>query len=107
MSVRHRMSPLSADTAATVESPSSVNSLPSEATTGAITVPGTCDPSPMLRRQATWKFGAAMTCSTRFSGVPPGWVQAVAACGPGRKKSRPDRAADGARCCSNSSTEMR
>src|SRR5690606_34424047 len=35
------------------------------------------------------------------------WLQAVAACGPGRKKSRPDRAADGASCCSNSRMEMR
>ena len=49
----------------------------------------------------------AITCSTAFSALPPGWVQAIAAWGPGMKKSRPDRAADGTSACSNSSTEIR
>ena len=98
---------MSAETAETVDSPSSTKILPSAATIGAMTLPTWADPEPTPRFQAIWKFGAAMTCSTRFSDVPPGCVQAVTACGPGRKKSRPDRAADGDRLCSNSSTEMR
>ena len=61
----------------------------------------------MPRRQATVNSAPAITCSTALSALPPGWVQAIAAWGPGMKKSRPDRAAEGTSACSNSSTEMR
>ncbi len=97
MSTSHRRAPDLASQAETWAWPSMANTLPSAITGGAVTKWARLRPAtPSPRRQAICRFGAAATCSTDCSGVPPGNGHSAMGAGGGREKSWPFSAADGA-----------